>query len=447
MVRTLLLSFAAIGIPSIVAVSLAQPLSTTGNGGPVYATRERGSNNWAGYVDIARAGSAFSSVTGTWKVPGVTGPEQSAAAQWIGLGGVRANALLQMGTVETVQNGQSVNTLFWEQLPQAAHDWLSVPSGAVISASIEPASGQTSAFQLTAVVKYGNQSQTYTKTVDVGATYAQQMEQSAEWISEDPSDNNLNLIPLANMGTIQYTGATANHLPIVQADARTQRMALVANNSPNILLQTSALSSGNTSFSTTPATTGTPASIGGSAAGDGSQTVLPFPNGYPQTGQGDGFDGGGGGNGTWIPWPAQNQWQNWQQLQSQIVQQLQNQLQQQLQNAFGSGSFSGGGAGSGDGLLTGSSTGAGSNPGFGNGQWSVQVGTPGWTWAGLQQNVHQYLHQAKTALVSMWSGLRQWGNQIFGLHPNNASPVQQASFRQSHQGWFSFTDEENSSLR
>lgn len=435
MLRALLLSFAALGMSFAAAVPTGTVLFAAANEGNWQATRERGSNNWAGYVDVARSGNAFTSVTGTWTVPHITGPEQSAAAQWIGIGGVRATALLQMGTVETIQNGQPVNTLFWEKLPQAAHDWLSVPAGAVIQASIQPISGQSSVFLLTAVIKENNQSRTFTRHIDVGANYAQLMEQSAEWISEDPSDNNLNLIPLANMGVIQYTNATANGQPILQAGARTQRMALIANHSPNILIQTSGLSASGTSFSTQPGG-GSGSGLGsgngygsgfggdgsgagnGSESGSGSQTVLPFPNGFPQN---PGSGSGGGGIGSWLPWPSQNQWQTWQQFQNQIVQQLQNQLQQQLQNAFGSGN---------NGLNGGTS-------GLGNGQGTVQIITPsGWSWGNFQQDVSVYFHQAQSVLQWVWSGLQNLGNQVFGLPPSQVSQgsmVQTAGYPQSHE--------------
>lgn len=441
MLREALVSFVAIGFSSAGVVSNATALPVTTKPATLVMAPERGSNNWAGYVDVARPGAALTSITGTWKVPSITGAEQSAAAQWIGLGGVRANALLQMGTVEAIQNGQAVNTLFWEQLPQSANDWLSVPAGAVVNASIQPVSGQSSVFELKAIVQVGGQSNTYTKQVDVGANYAQLMEQSAEWISEDPSNQNLKLIPLASMGKIQYTNATTNHMPIIQSDARTQRMALLSNNNgPQILLQTSGLSAGNTAFTTQPGGTNS-AGIGIDSGSGGSQgnglTVLPFPNGSPATGPNSGF--GRDGDGTWMPVPPQSQWQNWQQLQSQLIQQL----QQQLQRAFGQGNTTVGEAslGGGNGFGTGSGTASGNTSG--NGQWHVQIITPGsQSWGNFQQQLGQQLQQVQNVWQWLWSGIRSWGEQVLGIAPpvkSSVPSIQQTGFDPVHGRpvWFS----------
>ncbi|MCY0888632.1 MAG: hypothetical protein OWQ59_09280 [Alicyclobacillaceae bacterium] len=345
MLRGAILMTAALAVPAALVAQVAhQPTKTTGKQPVYYAANVMGSKNWAGYVDLANNGQLLRTVTGSWQVPSVHGAEQSAAAQWIGLGGVQTTDLLQMGTVETVQNGQASNVLFWEKLPGAAHDWVSLPAGATVSASIQPVPGQQGMFELKATVTANGQSKTFTKYVPVSYTYASQMEQSAEWISEDPSNQNLSLVPLANMGTIHYSDATANGQPIVQSDASTQRMVLVDPNQDTALIRPSGLTNGYTAFTTKP----TGNSVSGETQGPQPVTIIQVPTG---------------------PLPASNvgpAWQQWQQIQQQ--------LQQQLKQAFGnSGS-----------------------------QWESEMPSSA-QWNAIQNQLNQQLQEAVSQFQSMWS--------------------------------------------
>lgn len=49
--------------------------------------------------------------------------------------------------------------------------------------------------------------QAQTITVTLNSTYAQEIGTLAEWISEDTSNENSQLYPLANMGTVNYSSA------------------------------------------------------------------------------------------------------------------------------------------------------------------------------------------------------------------------------------------------
>ena len=89
-----------------------------------------GSSNWAGYMDTPAAGNAYTSVSASWTVPSISGGQRyAAAAQWIGLGGVSTTDLLQMGTLEDIENGQAVAKVFYEQLPSVAQEVVTVPAG------------------------------------------------------------------------------------------------------------------------------------------------------------------------------------------------------------------------------------------------------------------------------------------------------------------------------
>lgn len=237
------------------------------------------SENWAGYIDTPASGS-YSSVSGSWTVPNIAASQQDAvAAQWIGLGGVSSTDLLQMGTIEQIQNGQPVAEVFWEQLPSPAQNVMTVPIGSTITASIAPAEDSSSTWNLTFTVNGQTPTQTIAP-VTLDASYVQGIGTSAEWISEDPSNQNDQLYPLANMGTVSYQSATVNGLPLNSSGNQVQPVALFSTNG-NVLIAPSELGSDGESFSTTVASSDT--NIGPSQ-GSGRSRVRRFPSGWRQEG-------------------------------------------------------------------------------------------------------------------------------------------------------------------
>ncbi|MDQ7097156.1 peptidase A4 [Desulfosporosinus sp. PR] len=207
------------------------------------------SENWAGYVATPTSSSGYTSVSGSWKVPSITADQDDAvAAQWIGLGGVSSSDLLQMGTVEQIENGQPVAQLFWEQLPSPAQYVMTVPIGSTISASISPAADSSSTWNLTFTINGQTQTQTI-PPVALDTSYAQGIGTSAEWISEDPSNENSQLYPLADMGTVTYQSATVNGQPLNSSANKLQPIALVSSTG-RVLIAPSALGTDGESFST-----------------------------------------------------------------------------------------------------------------------------------------------------------------------------------------------------
>ena len=209
------------------------------------------SENWAGYIAAPSSGSSYTSVSGSWTVPNITATQQNAAAaQWIGLGGVSASDLLQMGTIEQMENGQPTAEIFWEQLPSAAQNVLSVPIGSTINASIAPSTDSSTTWNLTFTVNESDgQTQTQTVPVTLDSAYAQNIGSSAEWISEDPSSDNGQLYPLANMGTVTYSSATVNGQSLNSAGNEVQPVAMVSQNG-NVMIAPSTIGSDG-SFTTT----------------------------------------------------------------------------------------------------------------------------------------------------------------------------------------------------
>ncbi|HUZ99887.1 MAG TPA: G1 family glutamic endopeptidase [Gaiellaceae bacterium] len=168
------------------------------------------STNWAGY---AVSGSTFTDVKGTWVQPAAacTGVFTSSySAFWVGIGGLVGSngGLEQTGTESDCRNGQPFYTAWYELLPDGS---VSVPvtisAGDTISAEV---SIDGAAVTLTLTDVTTNQMFTTQETPAVLDT------SSAEWIAEAPSrcfsTDHCAQLPLANFGTIEFSGSstTAN---------------------------------------------------------------------------------------------------------------------------------------------------------------------------------------------------------------------------------------------
>lgn len=206
------------------------------------------SENWSGYV-VSSASASLTSITGTWSVPRLNSSQPwgrlSLAGEWIGLGGVTSGDLLQMGTIE--QGNSKTAELFWEQLPQSAQNVAAVPVGSQIRANIETTDGTDFTLSFDVTEPSGK---TLTKSISVTLTndYAKGIGSSAEWISEDPSDANGNLYSFANTGTVTFSGAEANSLPINAPSFTVTPLAMI-NARGQMEAVPSALSSDGESFS------------------------------------------------------------------------------------------------------------------------------------------------------------------------------------------------------
>jgi hypothetical protein len=128
---------------------------------------------------------------------------------------------------------------------------MTVPIGSTISCNITPDQTTANTWDLTVKATDTNgQTQTQTVTTTLDEAYAQGIGTSAEWISEDPSDENNNLVPLANMGTVNYSSATVDGAPINASSNEVQPVAMTSTNG-NITIAPSNLGSDGESFSTT----------------------------------------------------------------------------------------------------------------------------------------------------------------------------------------------------
>jgi hypothetical protein len=160
------------------------------------------STNWSGYL---LSGGNYTTVSGSWVVPlpTGTGKSTSADASWIGIGGVTAGDLIQIGTDNTVtSSGALTSEGFFEILPAASETvpGLTVTSGDNMTAAIT----ETSPNVWLATLRDVTTGQSYSRTTNYTSSHS-----SAEWIEEDPSYGNGSLVPFDLFGTAAFSQSSA----------------------------------------------------------------------------------------------------------------------------------------------------------------------------------------------------------------------------------------------
>jgi hypothetical protein len=164
------------------------------------------STNWAGY---AVSGGSFTDVKGSWVQPAVSCPRLATgyAAFWVGLGGFTGNGgLEQIGTESDCRGGRPVYTAWYELLPAGSVGIpMTVSAGDTISAEVG-VNGSAVTLAVTDVTTGATFSTSQTpSTLDTS---------SAEWIAEAPAQCLGGLagrclgLPLANFGTVQFSGSS-----------------------------------------------------------------------------------------------------------------------------------------------------------------------------------------------------------------------------------------------
>lgn len=204
------------------------------------------STNWSGYL---MTGSSFTTVSGAWTATNPTGPSgtTSADSAWIGIGGVTASDLIQVGTENTVTpSGQVQTAAFYEMLPDASIpiDTMTVAPGDAISAAIT----QTAPGQWSINITDGTSGQSFSKAVSYASSLS-----SAEWIEEDPSFSRGRQIPFDNFDTIPFNGAhtTGNGSDLNLIAGNAQPVTMV-NRSGQVIAMPSAVGGDGASFRVSP---------------------------------------------------------------------------------------------------------------------------------------------------------------------------------------------------
>jgi peptidase A4-like protein len=205
-------------------------------------TNQDESTNWSGYAATGSNG-AFTSVSSSWTEPTATctsSGRRSAqyAAFWVGLDGFTSSSVEQTGTDSDCSGRTPVYYGWYEMFPAAPVNFSNpVSPGDHFSASVTFSGSSTYTLVLTDSTK--GWTQTITKN-ESGLARS-----SAEVISEAPSSNT-GVLPLADFGTINYSGATANGTSL---GSHSPTEIVMVNNSGQDKDSTSAISGG--SFSNT----------------------------------------------------------------------------------------------------------------------------------------------------------------------------------------------------
>lgn len=234
-----ILTFALLGPFAGVNLALADQVTSPN---PNSGAGSGSSYNWAGYT--ARGGN-FTGVNGSWTIPAPTASGNfSADAEWIGIGGISGQDLIQVGTQTIFSATQPTYQAWYETLPTVSQNMtLAVKPGDQISASIILNTTGQWAVSLADVTT----GQNFQTVVPYNSS-----ESSAEWVVEMPTQVGAGFIPIDNFGTAQFYGITTikNGQTMDLSQLGAQPMAMLSS-SQQTLAAPSVINADGVSFSVT----------------------------------------------------------------------------------------------------------------------------------------------------------------------------------------------------
>jgi peptidase A4-like protein len=185
---------------------IAAALSATAGGatsslrhGPIHMRSNSTSTNWSGY---AVTGSRFTSVSSSWTEPSVSCSGTAYSSFWVGLDGDTSGTVEQTGTDADCSGSTPQYYAWYEMYPKFPVNLKgTVKPGDHLSASVT--TNGSGSFTLTIT----DSTQGWTNTTNARLKSAKLA--SAEVIAEAPSSSG-GVLPLANFGTVGFSGATAN---------------------------------------------------------------------------------------------------------------------------------------------------------------------------------------------------------------------------------------------
>jgi hypothetical protein len=159
--------------------------------------------NWAGYADVAVNSGAFTKVSGSWTVPGVTcTAEDRITSEWVGLDGFSDSTVEQAGTVSQCFKGTALYYTWYEMYPAGTVEVGTVTAGDSITASVTR-SGASYTLKLTDAAHTGS---SFSKTFSCATSTC--LDKSAEWIAERPAYSNTGIVPEAQFSTVKFSSAS-----------------------------------------------------------------------------------------------------------------------------------------------------------------------------------------------------------------------------------------------
>jgi hypothetical protein len=157
------------------------------------------SSNWAGY---AATGTTFTSVSASWVQPSVSCSRSTTYSSfWVGIDGDGSNSVEQTGTEADCSSGRAVYSSWYEMYPAYPVNYSNAVSAGDHFTATVSRSGTKYTLTLSDTTKGWTKTTTKTQS---GLSNA-----SAEVIAEAPSSSS-GVLPLADFGTANFTGATAN---------------------------------------------------------------------------------------------------------------------------------------------------------------------------------------------------------------------------------------------
>jgi peptidase A4-like protein len=162
------------------------------------------STNWSGY---AAYNTTFTDVKASWLQPTATCPKSTHqyASFWVGIDGYKSNSVEQLGTdSDCVGVNHPSYYAWWEMYPNPSNTiaGFAVHAGDSMTAEVLR-SGTSYTLRLT----NNTTGQTFSTTQNYSGANS-----SAEWVAEAPSQCIVIVcrgLPLANFGTVTFTGASA----------------------------------------------------------------------------------------------------------------------------------------------------------------------------------------------------------------------------------------------
>jgi hypothetical protein len=234
--------------PFVPAATAPRPMPASG----AALNGAQSSLNWAGY---AATGASFSSVSGSWRQPTASCPANKTqlAAFWVGLDGYASSdpSVQQIGTDSDCVKGKGKNGggpsyyAWFEMYPAAL---VILPSS---SYPVSPGDAITASVSvdgtgyLLVLVDAGRWTYASVQTPSI-----RPQNSSAEWIAEAPTSckgSSCKILPLADFGSLVFTGAKANGQPI--SSASNSRITMANKSGKKVKAQTSALVSAGSAFS------------------------------------------------------------------------------------------------------------------------------------------------------------------------------------------------------
>ena len=190
-----------------VAFASATPAATRVHHGvrvtarPIHKLTNSTSSNWAGY---AVTGSRYTSVSASWVQPAVNCSVTPTgwSSFWVGLDGDTTSTVEQTGSEADCSSGKAVYSAWYEMYPKFPTNYSNpVRANDHFTASV------TTDGRGNFVLTLSDTSQGWSRTAKAKLRSAKLG--SAEVIAEAPSSSS-GVLPLADFGSVGFTGATAN---------------------------------------------------------------------------------------------------------------------------------------------------------------------------------------------------------------------------------------------